>query len=286
MKIGINTSTLEPDGYSRYGNEVYKKIKEHGFDCADLPMISGRSIVYTEPEEVVIKRLLNEKALAEEAGIEISQVHGPWRWPARDATEEDRAERMDKMKRSIRYTSLIGCKNWVVHPIMPFGTNELDTPDAERTWEMNLLFMRELLSEAKKYGVTICLENMPMRGFSLAKPADILRLVKEIDDPLFKICLDTGHVAAFNGAIDLAEEVLRLGSEIRVLHVHDSRNGQDLHMMPGYGILDWKGFAAALRKISYSGVFSLETTPSPKLSDDVFRDMSRILARIARDILN
>ena len=285
MKIGINVSTLEFDGYSRYGDEVYKRIKAHGYDCADVPMISSRSPVYTEPEELVIKRLLHEKALAEEAGIEISQVHGPWRWPARDATEEDRAERLDKMKRSIRYTSILGCENWVVHPIMPYGTNELDSPDAERTWELNLLFMRELLQEAKRYDVTICLENMPMRGFSLAKPADILRLVKEINDPLFKICLDTGHVAAFNGALDLTEEVLRLGSELRVLHVHDSRNGQDLHLMPGYGILDWKSFVDALRKISYPGVFSLETTPSHKLSDGVFEDMSRLLCRIARDIL-
>ena len=285
MKIGINTSTLESDGYDRYGDQVYQKLKEQGYDAADVSLAQTGHRVYKVTQKEAEEILIRERKLAEQAGILISQVHGPWRWPARDATEEDRAERLESMKRSICFTSILGCQNWVVHPIMPFGTNELDTPDADRTWEMNVIFMRELLAHAKKYDVTICLENMPMRGFSLAKPKDILRLVREIDDPHFKICLDTGHVAAFNGAVNLAEEVRRLGSEIRILHVHDSRNGQDLHMMPGYGILDWQEFILALKEIRYPGVFSLETKPSPKLSNDAFEKMSRLLNQIAREII-
>ena len=285
MKIGINTSTLESDGYDRYGDQVYQNLKEQGYDAADVSLAQTGHRVYKVTQKEAEEILLRERKLADEAGIMISQVHGPWRWPARDASEEDRAERLSSMKRSIHFTSLLGCKHWVVHPIMPFGTNDLDSPDAERTWELNLPFMRELLITAKEHDVTICLENMPMRNFSLAKPKDILRLVQEIDDPHFKICLDTGHVAAFNGAVDLAEEVHRLGDEIRCLHVHDSRNGQDLHLMPGYGILDWDRFTAALREIGYNGVFSLETKPSPKLSNASFEDMSKLLNRITREIL-
>ena len=45
-----------------------------------------------------------EKKLAWEAGVEISQVHGPWTWPIREVTEEGRAERLFNMKKSIKYT--------------------------------------------------------------------------------------------------------------------------------------------------------------------------------------
>ena len=87
--------------------------------------------------------------------------------------EEDRKERMEKMKKSIRYTAVLGCKYWVIHPIMPFGVCEKDTEDAQKTWDMNIEFMSELLKVAKEVGVTICFENMPMLQFSLAKPDKI-----------------------------------------------------------------------------------------------------------------
>ena len=64
------------------------------------------------------------------------------------------------MKKSIRAASILECKNWVIHPIMPFGVEDIDTGDAEKTWDMNVAFMKELLKTAKEYGVTICLENM------------------------------------------------------------------------------------------------------------------------------
>lgn len=55
-------------------------------------------------------------------------------------------------------------------------------------------------------------ENMPFKNFSLSKPCDILRFVKAIDDENFKICLDTGHVAVFEGMsrmlVKISEEII------------------------------------------------------------------------------
>ena len=42
----------------------------------------------------------------------------------------------------------------------------------------------------------------------------------------------------------------------------------------------------ALRDIDYQGVFSLETTPSPQWSDEIFSDISISLVKIAKDIIN
>ena len=259
-------------------------MKEHGYDCADFDMANTETDFYTLPEEEADALLIKEAGLAKEAGIEISQVHGPWRWPARDFAEEDRCERMEKMKKSIRATSVMGCKNWVIHPIMPFGVHEKDTEDAPKTWDMNIEFMGELLKTAKEYDVTICLENMPMLNFSLAKPVDILRFVKTMNDEKFKICLDTGHVSVFEGELSVAEETKRLGKEIRVLHVHDNRCRFDLHLMPYYGVTEWEGFKQALKDIGFSGTLSFETLPPDKLPEAVFEEHCKMYAKLAREM--
>ncbi len=283
MKIGIS-GNMYNNAYDRWGEERYKKMKEHGFSCMDFGMANTRTVIYTSTEEELKKLMEHEKQLAQEAGIEFSQVHGPWRWPARDFTEEDRAERMEKMKRSIYATSLLGCKYWVVHPIMPYGTDEVDTEDAKKTWELNLSFMGELLKTAKEYGVTICLENMPMHKFSMAKPDAILKFVKIINDENFKICLDTGHVSVFPG-LSAGDAVRALGKEIKTLHVHDNKVERDLHLPPYSGIIDWKDFVLALKEIEFDGVFSLETLPPVQYSDGLFEQMCILLCNMSKEIL-
>lgn len=281
MKIGIEFNILN-SGYCRYGDKKYIKLKEHGFSCIDFNMSNTNTEIYTSPASDEI--LLREKALADDAGIEIHQTHGPWRSPPRDGTFEDRAERMDKMKKSIRMASLLGCKNWVIHPLMPLGADDTVTGSEKGTWEINLRFMEELLITAKEYGVTICLENMPMAKFSMAKPAAILSFVEEIGDENFKICLDTGHVSVFDD-LSLCDEVRRLGDKIKVLHVHDNKCGKDLHLMPYFGTIDWKEFALSLKDIGYDGAFSLETSAPDKLPDPLFEKSSIMLYEIANEII-
>ncbi|MBR0366038.1 MAG: sugar phosphate isomerase/epimerase, partial [Clostridia bacterium] len=270
-------------GYVRYGDTKYIKLKEHGFSCIDFNMANTNTEIYTSSASDAL--LLRERSLVEEAGIEIHQAHGPWRSPPKDRTIEDRAERMDKMKRSIRAASLLGCKNWVIHPLMPLGADDMVTGNEKGTWDINIRFMKELLITAKEYGVTICLENMPMAKFSLARPAAILSLVEEIGDENFKICLDTGHAALFDD-ISLFDEVRRLGDKIKVLHVHDNKHGKDLHLMPYFGTINWKEFARSLKDIGFDGVFSLETSPPDKLPDPIFEKCSIMLCEIAYEIIN
>ncbi len=282
MKIGIEFNIFS-SGYCRYGDKKYIKLKEHGFSCIDFNMANTNTEIYTSPASDEL--LLREKTLADDAGIEIHQSHGPWRSPPRDGTQAERAERMEKMKKSIRAASLLGCKNWVVHPLMPLGADDTVTGNEKGTWDINLRFMKELLITAKEYGVTICLENMPMTKFSMAKPAAILNFVEEIGDDNFKICLDTGHAALFDD-VSLCDEVRRLGDKIKVLHIHDNKCGKDLHLMPYFGTIDWKAFARSLKDIGYDGVFSLETAAPGKLPDSLFEKSSIMLYEIADEIIN
>ena len=36
MKIGINSNTMDIGGYGRFGEDTYKKLKEHGYLYTDL----------------------------------------------------------------------------------------------------------------------------------------------------------------------------------------------------------------------------------------------------------
>lgn len=282
MKIGI---VFKPHAaeYARFGKDAFAKIKEHGFSAIDYSMINTEAGLYLEDGADFERSLLRIRTEAELAGIEISQIHGPWRYPPRDNTPEDRCERMEKMKRSLLASHILGVKYWVVHPIMPMGTDDLATGKSEITRNMNLEFMSELVGYARELGVTVCLENMPMLNFSLATPRKILEFVKEIDDGHFRICLDTGHVNVFP-ELSAADSVRELGEYIKVLHVHDNMRDKDAHMWPTRGSIDWTELATALREIGFKGVFSLETAPQAGLADAEFEAAGVELCKIARKI--
>ena len=280
MKIGITEGS-----YRVYPKEIrYQKMKEHGFTCADYGMSNTEVAPYTLDDAEFDAYLTEERRLAEDAGIVISQVHGPWRWPPQDATEEDRAERMEKMKRSIRGTAVLGCKNWIVHPIMPYGINELGTDDAQKTWDLNVVFMRELLACAKEHDIIICFENMPMPNFSLGSVEAIMRFVNEMNDDHFRVCLDTGHVNVFPG-LTLYDPVHMIGDKLQTLHVHDNSGKSDEHRLPWLGTADWEGFGRALREIGFDGVFSYETGPAIALPVDLYGDMLRFMVKSVHVIM-
>ena len=284
MKLGLSTD-IYAGGYARYGEGCFAAMREDGYEAIDYNMADTDGYLYTLSDAERERVLARDKRAAAEAGVEIRQVHGPWRWPARDREESDRAERMEKMKLCIRMTALLGCRYFVVHPIMPFGTEELGTPDEEKTWEMNLAFMRELLETAKAEDVVICLENMPMPRFSIGSVDRIIRLVDRIDDDHFRICLDTGHVSVYDSA-PVGPAVRLAGKRIRAFHVHDNTGWSDMHLMPYYGVIDWADFAQSLRDIGYDETVCMESTVSGKLSEELFREASRLNAKIGRRVLN
>lgn len=278
MKIGISNGA-----FGRYGTEMYKRMKATGYDTVDYGMADTEAPLYAMDEEKFIDFLKKEGEAIRREGLEISQVHGPWRYPTKDFLDEDRLERMEKMKKSIRGTAALGCKNWVIHPIMPFGVEDIGTEYEQKTWDLNVSFFKELLTEAKAYCVTICFENMPFLKFSLSTPEQILAFAEEMNDENFKICLDTGHVNVFKGK-SIGDAARLLGKHLRVMHCHDNDGRGDSHMMPFFGTADWADFSEALHDIGYNGSFSLECSPPSKLTDDIYSIMSKALFDIAKKI--
>ncbi len=251
-----------------YGFEPgVSRMKKQGYDCMDYQeFVNTEKELFQKDSTQFTKYLQNQAAICKREGIEISQTHGPWRYPPQDTTLENRAERFEKMARAIEGTAILGCNKMVIHPIMPFAIK--DEGHAKETYDMNLEFMGRLCRVGREYDGTICIENMPMPEFSIASASNLLALVKEIDDVYFKICLDTGHSAVLKNSP--AEDVRLLGKEnLRALHVHDNNGKYDIHAHLYEGIIDWEDFGKALGEIGFDGVLSLEVKRLGKIPEEL-----------------
>lgn len=281
MKLKLATShNGYQNMYQRYGEDRFKVFKEHGYDYAAYAQWNTDLEDYTVPEAQYDEVLIKEAELAAAAGVKITHSHGPWRVPWKDATVEDRAERMEKMKRSVHNTRVLGAKYWVVHPIMPCDINEFDKPEAKITWELNKAFMGELLEHARKEKVVICLENMPMLKFSMGKPEAIARFIEEMNDEYFQGCLDTGHAHIFKD-VTMKSAVECMGKHIKVIHAHDNMYNRDLHLYPLiYGNTDWAELGEALQNVGFDGIFELELNPPTRLPDHLYNEHARLIRKI------
>ena len=277
MKTGISTSFAPTPDAAR---KALSRLRLLGYDRADL-----QAFVNTENDWFALsgpaftRRCGEIRRAAEDCGMAFSQTHGPWRFPPRDCTEEDRAERFDKMVRSLEGTAAVGAPAMAIHNIMPWGGGEL--PDPERFMDMNREFFSRLIEKAKAAGVVIALENMPFTKLILSTPEQVLSFVKEFDSPYFRICLDTGHAAVFG--LSPADAVRQIGKEmLACLHVHDNDGRGDFHWLPFRGVIDWADFSRALHEIGFEGSLSLETNVSGKLPDAVRPEWEKALAATAR----
>ena len=251
-----------------------------GFRFCDLSLGDMEEEIYDYEESRFVARILEERDLAEAAGIGFFQLHGPTRYPPRDATEAERAEQKVRMEKCFRAAKLLNCPYVVQHPLMPFGTKE--DPDPEAVIQLNVEFFRSLLPAARENGVTICLENMPMSKLSISYPESILRVVRAIHDPNFAFCLDTGH--SIVKGVQPGDAVRAAGELLKVLHVHDSDGVRDRHWYPGEGAIHWADFSTALKEVGYQGVMNLETNPEETLPQEQYRAECRRLAVIGKSL--
>ena len=279
MLIGIDSSAYRDASDLSAG---YSRARRHGYGAIDYQeLVNTETPLYAMDQAAFLQALKDEAAIIRDAGLVISQTHGPWRYPPMDGDVEHRAERFEKMARAIAGTRALGCDYMVIHPLMPFGTG--GDGDREAYFDINRRHFTGLLKIARDEGVTICLENMPMPDLPLGKTGDVLSFVEELSGPNFRICLDTGHCAVCGESP--AQAVRAIGREyLAALHVHDNDGRRDLHMLPWRGVIDWADFRAALHEIGFDGALSLETHIPSKLPDPL-REYEEIGLAMAAKIL-
>lgn len=185
------------------------------------------------------------KQIGLDNGIVCNQSHAPF--PTSDP------QIYSYIKRAIECTAEAGGTICVIHP---------ESMCLERTVEM----YQQLLPFAKEHGVKIATENMwswdkekdQAAISACSTPESFNAHLDAVNDDNFVACLDIGH-AEMRGLNTTAVEMIEaLGSRLQALHLHDNDQWHDSHQIPFTMNIDFVAVVKALKKIGYSGWFTLE----------------------------
>lgn len=252
-------------------DRMYVRMRELGYNAVDQDLADTNAPCYRDAASMEAHCKVI-RAAAEDAGIEISQVHGPW--PTDDTTAENRAKTLENMRLAVYGCHCLGAPYLIIHPQMPYGWGREE--DADFALSLTIELMKNLMPDCEKYGVTLCLENMPMTAHRISTMERIAEAVEMVGHPNAAICFDTGHTNVYGH--DLGDAVRTAGKYLRTLHVHDNDGKADRHQLPWLGSADWNSFTAALAETGFDGVMSLETRgPVSKNMPDAVRDAAEKL---------
>lgn len=116
--------------------------------------------------------------------------------------------------------------------------------------EQSILFWKEFLREDP--GVDIVLENVLE-----TEPQWLLDIVRGVDDPRLKLCLDIGHVNAYSKT-SLTEWLESWGDSISHFHIHNNDASWDTHNPLTEGTIPMKGFLENAFRRCPDATFTLE----------------------------
>ncbi|MEW5920048.1 MAG: sugar phosphate isomerase/epimerase family protein [Bacillota bacterium] len=164
-------------------------------------------------------------------------MHGPFKQlflSSMDRQVQDLA--CKRLSQALRYGKELGCSIMVVHscynPLMNY-------PGYLDDWVNNALwFWERFLPICAKQNMVITLENIWDKT-----PVPMLRVLKRLQSPFLRACLDTGHVNIFS-SIPITEWISSLGDYLAHFHIHDNHGIDDEHLPPGRGNIDFSWLAA------------------------------------------
>lgn len=271
--------------------EALQKIKEAGFDAADLSLFDAdknpRWLSEDYKDEAV---RLGEYARS--IGLPILQGHALFPSSV-DYKYRDHEELFQIVYKTVEIAALAGAKVIVVHPLH-YG----EYIGHEEEWfEANMAYYRRFKPLCEEYGVQVCVENMwtrnNRRGYMIdhdtcSRPAEFIRYLDTLNSDgknHFTGCLDLGHMVLVGE--DPIKMVRALKGYIGALHVHDNNYHDDSHTLPGLGNMPMEEICKALKEIGYQGLFTLEADNFLKnLPDPLLPSAVSFMAENARYYAN
>jgi sugar phosphate isomerase/epimerase len=134
----------------------------------------------------------------------------------------------------------------------PKQRNLLPGVTMAQAWDWAAGTFRDSVNRAEERGVTICLEPLaPTETNFINTAAEAIRFARQFESPNFKIILDVKAMCSEEKAIP---EIIR-DSWPHFAHFH--ANDKNLKG-PGFGEVDFKPIAAALKAVGYDGYVSVE----------------------------
>ena len=116
--------------------------------------------------------------------------------------------------------------------------------------EQSILFWKEFLREDP--GVEIVLENVLE-----TEPQWLLDIVKGVDDPRLKLCLDIGHVNAYSKIL-LMDWLESWAPYLSHFHIHNNDGSRDQHNALNDGNIPMKDFLLRAEELCPDATFTFE----------------------------
>jgi len=134
----------------------------------------------------------------------------------------------------------------------PKQRNIMAGVSAEQAREWAAGTFRDAVAKAEQRGVTICFEPLaPVETNFINTAAEALEFVQRLPSPAFKIILDVKAMCSE------AKPIPRIIRETWPRFAHFHANDKNLKG-PGFGDVDFRPIAAALKEVGYDGFVSVE----------------------------
>jgi sugar phosphate isomerase/epimerase len=161
---------------------------------------------------------------------------------------------LKRLKQSMMFANDLNAELWVLHPGQKTGISPF-YPDLD--WRQQLNSFDQLYGTAEEFGLSVALENVPVKYGSLMKTADdFTRLYQETGLTNIGIVLDIGHANLEN---QIQPFLTQFPDRIVHLHLSDNIGEVDEHLGIGFGRIDWHKLATALKNIRFSGIVMIES---------------------------
>ena len=261
--------------------EVMELIAKCGFDGVDFDF-----------EEVALRGEGWEKEMYETAnaaakyGVAIDFGHLPFHKVLNEKGEEDPELFEAVMRRAIDVAAFLGASKGVIHPTGK--PNPYTEEFIKKAFERNLNFLSPFVEYGEKKGVKLAVENMrsPKEREGLHRFGSLASELMMIVDALgVETCWDFGHAHCTSLKMQ-SEEIETLGKTLTVLHVNDNHSaGEDEHLLPFFGTVDWKDAMAGLGKVGYTGYFNYECRMVRLPQNDKLRENIGVYAHTLAETL-
>jgi sugar phosphate isomerase/epimerase len=240
-------------------NEIFKDwpledamiyARRAGYDCIEIAPFTLCKHVTDVPAEQ--RRQIRDTAAG--AGIEISGIH--WvlvQTEGMHLTHPDPAVRRrtaDYFVELVNFCADIGGQTIVVGS--PKQRNLMEGVTYEQAWDYATNVFRPAVQRAEQRGVTICFEPLaPTETNFVNTAAEGIRFAQQFRSPAMSIILD---VKAMSSEAKPIPQIIRESKgNFAYFHANDANLKG-----PGFGDVDFRPIAAALREVGYDGVVSVE----------------------------
>jgi len=134
----------------------------------------------------------------------------------------------------------------------PKQRNVIEGVTFDEAWNWATGTFRDPVKHAEDRGVTICFEPLaPVETNFINTAADAIRFVRQLDSPAMKIILDVK--AMCSEAKPVPQIIRESWPDFAYFHAND-RNLKG----PGFGDVDFRPIAGALKEVGYEGYVSVE----------------------------